>query len=478
MVELMKKSCCLLLCLILCLCSAAPVYAADGAFQTGLAYLLAGSSVYADTSAQNPLFQVTKNAPVYVLENATGSGKTIKSNDMLKVTISLNSQAQDVYVWAYDVEYMSKRDIARYTPGAGTGVYGIILENVVTADAATPQPAITRRPDQVRATPEPTQAPAPRQAQPTPAPRQAAVTATPKPATPTPVPATPTPAPVFAAFIAVQPEAAVGQIGLPVTLSVLAENAVGYQWQFKEADKDFMNLPNNEAYAGSREADMTFTLTEENAGWTYRCVVSGVENTVISEAVGVTLSTALAIISQPTDAVAAPGGQAVFTVEAANAVAWSWQMETADDEWAALTAEQAEGADTATVTVQVTDALRGAKLRCQLTGAEGDEAVTNTVSIVTGAAARIIKQPEDVTAANGSQAVLHVEAENAISYQWQYDDGISGWWDLVERDDRIGTTTDTLTLMVRPTVASFTFRCVITGAENTIETRTVTLKIR
>ena len=95
-----------------------------------------------------------------------------------------------------------------------------------------------------------------------------------------------------------------------------------------------------------------------------------------------------------------------------------------------------------------------------------------------GAAARIIKQPEDVTAANGSQAVLHVEAENAISYQWQYDDGISDWWDLVERDDRIGTNSDTLTILVRPTMATFKYRCVITGVENTVATNAVTIRIK
>ena len=93
--------------------------------------------------------------------------------------------------------------------------------------------------------------------------------------------------------------------------------------------------------------------------------------------------------------------------------------------------------------------------RCHLTGIDGDELFTESASLITGAAARIVKQPENVTAANGGKAVLHVEAENAISYQWQYDDGISGWWDLVERDDRVGTMTDTLTLSVRPSVTEF-----------------------
>ena len=451
--------------------------AAEETFKKGLAYLLSGATVYSDADAKELIFQVTSDTGVYVLENATG-GNTLKSNDVLKVTIAVDSQAQDVYVWAFDIQYMSKRQMSNYAPSNGVGVYGVTLGNASIGNAPTPKPVITRDPSKVIVTKPPVQTTAPGQKKSTKSPQKTESTPKPKAvATPTPEK---TPEPVFPAFIAVQPSQISGTIGAPATVRIIAENVVKYQWQFKENEKDWMNLPNNDEYSGSQTAEMTFILNDENSAWNYRCVINGAENTLYSDEVSVELSTALYIIEQPKDAVAAIGGEAIFDIKAVNVEKWIWQYETGTDEWVEIDSESIQAADpmNSRITLPVTENEKGKKYRCHLIGVDGDELYTNTVSIITGAAARIITQPADVVASNGSTAVLHVEAENAISYQWEYDDGISGWWELVERDDRIGTTTDTLTLSVRPTVASFTYRCVITGAENTVATKSVSIKIK
>ncbi len=477
MKKIQKQIFALSLSLLLLLSIAGNTIAAEQSFKKGLAYLLSGATVYSNAEAREPLFQVMSDTGVYVLENATG-GSTLKSDDILKVTIAVDGKAQDVYAWAFDVQYMSKRQISSYNPGKGAGTQGIILGNAVIGDAPTPKPVITRDPSKVIVTAPPTQKPVSGQRQSTSTPRKNVATPTPKAVvTPTPVV---TPEPVFPAFIAVQPSQITGTLGAPATVRIIAENVVKYQWQFKENDKDWMNLPNNSDYAGSQTAEMTLVLTEENTLWKYRCVVNGAENSLISDEVDVALSTALYIIEQPKDAVAAVGGEAVFVVKAANMASCVWQYESGEDEWTDLEQAAAEMPDatTAQLTIPVTENEKGKKIRCHLIGVEGDELDTESASIITGAAAIIITQPTDAVAANGSTAVFHVEAENAISYQWQYDDGISGWWDLVERDDRVGTTTDTLTLNVRPTVASFTYRCVITGAENTVESKSVSIIIK
>ncbi len=471
-----------ILLIMLLTCSCLSAFAADE-FKTGLAYLLSGSSVYADAAGKEPMFQVLSDTSVYVEENASGNNKNLKANDMLKITIAVEDQAQEAYAWYFDIQYMSKKQISNYKPGKGVTVHGITLGNAKTGEAATPRPVITRDPSKII-----TKAPAAK----TPATKVPAAKKTNKPKkTATPVKkttskavstpsATKTPEPVFPAFIAVQPEPVSGPLGAPVTIKLIAENAKKYQWQYKEADKDWMNLPQNKEYSGSNKASMTFVLNNDNVLWKYRCIVNGVQNELISDEISITLSNALNILEQPSDAVAAVGSEALFNIKAVNVRECIWQTESSAGEWNELDQDLTKQADDYTyqLVMTATDALKGKKFRCLLKGVEGDELVSNTVSLITGAAARILTQPENVTVKNGGKAVFHVEAENAISYQWEYDDGISGWWELVERDDRIGTNTDTLTLVVRPTVATFTYRCVITGAENIVETKAVSIKIK
>ncbi len=473
----LKRMLCVLTAALMLAAALVSVAGAEESFKKGLAYLLSGSTVYADAQGQEPLFRVTSDTGVYVVENATGNGKTLKSNDMLRVAIALEGKADELYVWAYDISYMTKKQINSYSPGRGVGVYGVIIGNAQTTEAATPRPQVTRDPNKATAAPKTTAAPKATEAKRTATPAKA--TATPKP-TPK-VTATPkvtsTPEPIYAAFIAAQPEPVTGQLGAPVTLSVIAENAVALQWQYQETGKDWMNLPKNDTYAGSDTDTMTFVLTEENAAWRYRCVVTGAGNTLVTDEVGITLSTAVAVLEQPQDVIAALGDLAVLKVQAVNAAKWQWQQSTDGETWTDVEGGEVNDRE-GSLSVPVTDAIKGVRFRCVLTGVDGDTLETESASVITGAAARIITQPEDVSAASGTSAMLHVEAENAVSYQWQYDDGISGWWDLVERDDRVGTTTDTLTLSVRPTVASFTYRCVVYGVENEVATRTVTITIK
>ena len=150
-----------------------------------------------------------------------------------------------------------------------------------------------------------------------------------------------------------------------------------------------MNLPNNDTYTGSQASELRFVVTEENAVWKFRCVINGAENTLNSEEVGVTLTTALNILAQPADAVAAVGSEAVFAVKAVNVAKWAWQEETGDDVWtdvSAYTVEQADGY-TSQLKLTAADNLKGKKFRCHLTGIDGDELFTESASLITGAAA-------------------------------------------------------------------------------------------
>ena len=130
--------------------------AAEERFKKGMAYLLSGAIVYADSQGTERVFQVISDTGVYVVRNATSEGAdTIKANDMLQVAVAVDGKAKELYVWAYDIQYMSKKQLSNYRPAKGAGVYGVTLGNAEIADAPTPIPVVTRDPNRALATKEP-----------------------------------------------------------------------------------------------------------------------------------------------------------------------------------------------------------------------------------------------------------------------------------------------------------------------------------
>ncbi len=481
----MKRSTALLIALmIVCLLVNNMTQAADQEFKKGLAYLLSGSTVYRDPGAKEPLFTVKNNTGVYVIEKASGELKTYRLNDLMKVAISVNGQAEEVYVWAFDLQYMNGTQAYKYTPAYGASAYGVILGDALFSDPEPLKPRITRDPSRTIVRPTPTAPPVVSEGKKTVQKTPTAKKKTPTPVitraprlTPTPVRRATQPPPLPAA-ITTQPKETVAWTGSQATFSIQAVHAVEYQWQIKKSSNtDWINLPSNDIYAGTQESVLTFTVTEENMAWLFRCVVTGESNKVYSEQVSIVRSTALRLIDEPVDAFTSLGGKAVFEVVADNAVAWEWQIESENGEWSPLKEEQAAGISSAKLSVEAAYALANTGIRCRITGLNGEETYTESVRIIINDnAVHILKQPEDVAAPFGSIARLQVEAENAVSYQWQYNDG-SEWWDLSERSDRRGAATDTLRLYISPVSAAFTYRCVVTGENNTEETRTVTVNI-
>ena len=460
-----------------------PAVAASTPLKTGIAYLLDGSTVYADDQCAQPLYRLNSKAGVYVLENVSGSNSSVRNNDVIRIGIVIDGKLTELYVYYFDLQYMTKKERANYAPGSGAvGVYGIVLgsASITQADAPKDTPNVTTKPRNTEKAASVTEVPQDNKATPRPNEKKTATPApTKKKATPAPTKKptpTPTEAPVFAAFIAVEPIDTTGVIGEAVTLNIQAENVVSYQWQYKTGDFDWKNLPNNDVWKGSRSASMTFTALEEYADYLFRCIVNGTNNTLTSAEVRFIADKALRIVDQPRDQVAADGSEISFSVYAVNASTYHWQMSVDENDWTDIAQNDTALTDTLKITAGKDAAAY--KYRCVVTGLDAEQATTQSVSLKIGTATRIITQPENAVGKNGGTIVFHVEAENAVSYQWQYDDGISGWWDLVERDDRIGTMTDTLTLTVRPTVATFTYRCVITGVNNVVETKAVSVSIK
>ena len=79
--------------------------------------------------------------------------------------------------------------------------------------------------------------------------------------------------------------------------------------------------------------------------------------------------------------------------------------------------------------------------------------------------AKVVEQPADATANVGDSAVFAVEAENVISWQWQYCRGTSDKW---YNTAMTGYATDTLTVAVTSSRHGYRYRCKLTGTDGTV----------
>ena len=129
-------------------------------------------------------------------------------------------------------------------------------------------------------------------------------------------------------------------------------------------------------------------------------------------------STALAIVTEPTDCEAAEGSMATFTVEATGVKSYQWQYwSTNGTKW---NNNSGDSAKTASFSIEAIEKRYGYKYRCKLTGEDGSVLYTDEVKIVKPAAFEIVTQPVNCEAAEGSMATFTVEATGVKTYQWQY----------------------------------------------------------
>ncbi|MCD7922028.1 MAG: immunoglobulin domain-containing protein, partial [Clostridiales bacterium] len=185
----------------------------------------------------------------------------------------------------------------------------------------------------------------------------------------------------------------------------------------------------------------------------------------------------LRIITQPEDYTGTAGSTAVFEVEASGSgLAYQWQYLNAG---ASIWRDSGmDGADTASISVPVTEARDGQQYRCIVTDADGNtvtsDAATLTVSGAAGLA--ITLQPSDYTGEEGSTATFTVEADGTgLTYQWQYKSpGGTMWHD----SGMTGAATATLSVPITAARDGQQYRCIVTdenGNSATSDAATLTV---
>ncbi|MCD8134292.1 MAG: hypothetical protein LUE19_10660, partial [Clostridiales bacterium] len=181
--------------------------------------------------------------------------------------------------------------------------------------------------------------------------------------------------------ITLQPSDYTGLVGSTATFTVEADGTgLTYQWQYLNAGGVTWR---DSSMTGATTAALSVTMTEARDGQQYRCIVTDENgNSVTSEAATLSLPSAgsIVITAQPTDCAGAVGDTATFIVEATGSgLSYQWQyLNAGASTWRD---SGMDGADTAALSVPITDARDGQQYRCVVTDEDGNMAVSEAVTL-------------------------------------------------------------------------------------------------
>lgn len=183
--------------------------------------------------------------------------------------------------------------------------------------------------------------------------------------------------------------------GTSTTFSVTASGSgtLSYQWQ-----KNSANLANGGHYSGATTATLTVSSADSNDVANYRCVVTDSNGSTTSNQAGLTLKSATAITTHPTNKSVAAGGSTTFTVAATGSgtLSYQWQKNSVN----LSNGGHYSGVTTATLTITSADSGDAATYRCVVTGDCGSATSNGATLTVTGGGVTVlIDDPFDAYAA-------------------------------------------------------------------------------
>ena len=82
----------------------------------------------------------------------------------------------------------------------------------------------------------------------------------------------------YVPHIVTQPVDYTGAVGDRAIFTVVANNVKGYQWQVRAVNQSTWS---NSGSSGNKTSTLTIPITESRYGFSYRCVITGLDNSVI-----------------------------------------------------------------------------------------------------------------------------------------------------------------------------------------------------
>ncbi len=262
-----------------------------------------------------------------------------------------------------------------------------------------------------------------------------------------------------------QPHSATLPIGNTAKFSLSATGTgLKYQWEYNAGDG--WKVSNG---TGAKTSELSIAVTAGRHGYKYRCLVTNAAGAKTYSS-AVTLKAKTVISQQPASKNLSIGEKAAFTVKATGAgLKYQWQYNKGEG-WKN---SNAAGAQTNTLTINVSAGYNGYKYRCVLTNATNDQTASSAATLTVKT--KITKQPASANLPLGETAKFTVTATGAgLKYQWQYNKG-DGW----KNSGGTGATAATLSIPVTSGRNGWKYRCVITdanGKQTTSSVATLTAK--
>lgn len=262
----------------------------------------------------------------------------------------------------------------------------------------------------------------------------------------------------------------IAQVNETIVLSLTATGDVqSYQWQYcAPGTIDWTDI------ASANTNSLQILANKEYNNFQYRCVITGINDSIISNPTLLTVYAPIEIVQQPQNISTISNQEVTFSVDVTGDVdTYRWQQQSPDtDVWDDIILPS-DDMHTSTLTIVATLENNNYKYRCVLTGKMGEVQVTDTAILTLSTPITIISNPENIITVQDEEVTFEVIAEGDIAnYQWYQCAHNDVEWLPVSNSN-------TLTLQAQNNLDKSQYYCIITGVDGTsfAETEPVTLRV-
>jgi hypothetical protein len=249
---------------------------------------------------------------------------------------------------------------------------------------------------------------------------------------------------------------------------------ITYQWQVStNSGSTWSNITNGGVYSGATSATLTLTgATVSMNGYMYRSVISGgCSPAATTNAATLTVNSAPAVTSNPTNSTICPNGNTSFTCSGTGSgITYQWQVSTNGGVSYSNITNGGVYSNATTATLNITNApgtMNGYRYRCIISGSCSPFATTTEARLIMGAAPVVTVQPPSKVVCTGTTGSTSLTATGYINtYQWEVSTNSGGSWAPIANGGfYAGVTTNTLQFNSPIlSMSGYMYRCVVTNA--------------